>query len=103
MARAPYTDKSRYSATATATITASNAAMNIIATVNNGAEVLAYGMSSSRMLKVMCSPGLGTYKWLIQSGADQRQKSEMGVRTHELTKQTQVQVSETSLYRFMKH
>ncbi len=80
MARAPYTDASRYAATATATILASNLAMTIVAAVNNQAEVLGLGISPARMLKVMCTPGLGLYKWHITSPGDQRSIAEMEVR-----------------------
>ncbi len=79
MARAPYTDASRYAATATATILASNLAMTIVAAVNNQAEVLGLGISPARMLKVMCTPGLGSYKWHITSPGDQRSIAEMEV------------------------
>lgn len=79
MARAPYTDVTRTNASANATITTLSTAMSIIAKITNEPEVLAYGMSISRLLRVSCSSGLGVYKWFVQSGADQRSKIEMGV------------------------
>lgn len=80
VARAPYTDKTRTAASANATITTLSTAMNIIAKITNQPEVLAYGMSVSRLLQVTCSAGLGVYKWFVQSGADLRMKAEMGVK-----------------------
>ncbi|KAG0620064.1 hypothetical protein M758_4G186200 [Ceratodon purpureus] len=79
VARAPYTDKSRSAASVNATITTLSTAMSIIARITNQPEVIAYGMSTSRLLRVTCSAGLGVYKWSVQSGADPRMKAEMGV------------------------
>ena len=53
--------------------------MTVVATVNNEAEVRTYGISPARLLKIMCSPGLGLYTWQITSDADPRISNEMQV------------------------
>lgn len=79
MARAPYTDASRTGAKASVNIMASNNAMTVVATIDSEAEIRTLGVSPARMLKVMCSPGLGSYQWSVTSNSDGRAISEMQV------------------------
>lgn len=53
--------------------------MTVVATINNEAEVRTYGVSSTRMLKIMCSPRLGLYDWIVTSDGDPRSSKEMQV------------------------